>query len=87
MKTKLYTTFFLLSLLIFSGCHSEEVAPKEEYYSIKLDGKYDLVGLMSETAVDLDHDGVFSEDIIAETNMIAEPTFLKNMARYFMELD
>src|SRR5258705_5039437 len=75
------------SLVFIAGCHHEEVVPKEEYYSSILDGKYDLVSLTSETAVDLDHDSIFSMDIVAETHTVSEPNPpVKCMECYFVEL-
>ena len=64
---------------MFASCNEDEV-PKEKNYSTKLDGKYDLVSMICETDVDLDHDGVFSNDIMNETHEEI------NMERYLLEI-
>jgi hypothetical protein len=45
-----------------------------------------LVSLQSEHAVDLDRDGNFLSDIIAETRTLTEPTFFKNNDNFYVQL-
>lgn len=82
MKSTLYKPYFslILFVMIVSGCNSDE-ASQEPYPSTKLDGFYDLISMNSTTAVDLDHNTIFSTDIMMETHEQG------NMSRYYTELN
>lgn len=64
MKNRFQSLLVIFSIFTF-GCNPEEVQPEDEH-SIELEGKYDLISMTSEIAVDLDRDGNFSKDILAE---------------------
>ncbi len=82
LSSALYYIFLIYVLLC--SCKDNDV--EAEKISFELDGLYDLISLTSTLAVDLDHDGILSTDILAETRTLTEPTFFKNRDRYYLEL-
>ncbi len=86
MKSKF---FLIVIFIVFAfSCNPEEVKP-EEVHSKKLEGFYYPVTMTSEIAVDLDRDGNFSNDIIAEISKSVQnpnPHSFTDPHRYFMEI-
>ncbi len=89
MKYTFQLHLFIIFLVFTFGCNPEKVAPKDEH-SKKLEGFYYPVSMICEIAVDLDRDGNFSNDIIAEiSKSIQNPNShsFKDPHRYFMEIN
>lgn len=66
-----YQSYILLVLILATGILSsckDDTPEVKEYYSVKLDGTYDLISLTSQTPVDLDMDEVYSTDMLKETH-------------------
>ncbi len=66
-------------LFMLQSCN-KEIPETQEYYSMKLDGTYDLISLEAHSVVDLDMDQNYSVDIIKETHQEA------SISKYFVEL-
>lgn len=75
MLKYLRTSIILLIAPFFYGCDNEVVIPTvgdEKVFtnpSRELDGKYDVISLITEKLVDLDRDGKFSYNILREANL------------------
>lgn len=87
MLKHLRIAIILLTVAPFYGCdNGEEVIPivvDEKLLanpSRELDGKYDVISLISEIPVDLDRNGNFSTDILQETKLQSDSL------KYFLQL-
>jgi hypothetical protein len=64
---------FLILILLTTGLHACGEDEEPPLPSTTLDGEYDLLSYYADVAVDLNRDGVFSHDLLAE--MKDAPTF------------
>lgn len=81
---------FLGFWFVAMSCNRDQIIPKNEHHSIKLNGRYDLISMFSENAVDIDRDGIFSKDILSEIAMLPKtrhPFFPLDPSPYFLEMN
>ncbi|HNR73323.1 MAG: hypothetical protein UZ12_BCD005002555 [Bacteroidetes bacterium OLB12] len=78
MFSKTVVPIFLSIFVI--ACNDENLKIRETY-SFELDGKYELLETASVEPVDLNFDGLFSNNILLEANQI------ENKERFYLELE